>query len=123
MPNSDGEDSPAKDINTSTMSVRSQRNPMDSLLKVSGVSAIELLINDIIDFNLDPDVSENLISVLQELSKIYVSKARDIKAGSRESIVEKVVAPFVKLYKDRETVHLSTIFDLKSSQIDISERQ
>ncbi|GBO04153.1 hypothetical protein AVEN_136112-1 [Araneus ventricosus] len=51
------------------------------------------------------------------------SKGRDIKASSRESIVEKVVAPLVKIFKDREKVQLSTIYDLKSSQLDITERQ
>ncbi|GBL55070.1 hypothetical protein AVEN_121585-1, partial [Araneus ventricosus] len=66
---------------------------------------------------------ENLIAVLQELVKIFISKGRDIKAGSRESIVEKVIAPFIKIFKDRETANLSTIYDLKASQLDITERQ
>ncbi|GBO02907.1 hypothetical protein AVEN_18110-1 [Araneus ventricosus] len=122
MPNSDDEEAPDKGINTSSSSVFSQKIPVVALSKVAGVSGIELIINDIIDFNFDLFVSESLISVLQELIKIYTSKGRDIKAGSRESIVEKVVAP-LKVFKDRETEQLSTIYDLKSKQVDITERQ
>ncbi|GBN11600.1 hypothetical protein AVEN_23579-1 [Araneus ventricosus] len=114
-------DSPAKDLDVS--STRSQKIPTESLSKVAGVSSVELLINQIIDFNLEPDVSENLISLLQELIKIYANKFRDIKAGVRDSIVDKVITPFIKLFKDRETAHLTTIFDLKSRHIDITERQ
>ncbi|GBN22697.1 hypothetical protein AVEN_68034-1 [Araneus ventricosus] len=78
MPNPAEGESPAKDLDTPTTSVRSQRIPTQSLSKVAEVSSIELLINEIIDFNLDLDVSENVISLLQELSKIYVNKSRDI---------------------------------------------
>ncbi|GBN97542.1 hypothetical protein AVEN_109803-1 [Araneus ventricosus] len=121
MPATDDEEMPDKGTDSSSTSLSSQKIPVVALSKVAGVGPIELLINDVIDFNFDPLVSE--IAVLQELVKIYISKGRDIKAGSREIIVEKVIAPFLKIFKDRETTNLSTIYDLKASQLDITERQ
>ncbi|GBO39966.1 hypothetical protein AVEN_184947-1 [Araneus ventricosus] len=123
MPATDDEESTNKGIDSSSTSVSSQKIPVVALSKVAGVGPIELLINDVIDFNFDPSVSENIIAVLQELVKIYISRGRDIKAGSRESIVEKVIAPFIKIFKERETTNLSTIYDLKASQLDVTERQ
>ncbi|GBL80307.1 hypothetical protein AVEN_92229-1 [Araneus ventricosus] len=123
MPASDDEETPDKGINSSSTSVSSQKIPVVALSKVAGVGQIELIINDVIDYNFDPAISENIIAVLQELVKIFISKGRDIKAGSRESIVEKVIAPLIKFFKDRETTQLSTIYDLKSNQLDITERQ
>ncbi|GBN29618.1 hypothetical protein AVEN_71903-1 [Araneus ventricosus] len=123
MPGSGDEETPDKGTDSSSTSLSSQKIPVVALSKVAGVGPIELLINDVIDFNFDPSVSEDLIAVLQELVKIYISKGRDIKAGSREIIVEKVIAPFLRIFKNRETTNLSTIYDLKASLLDITERQ
>ncbi|GBN29253.1 hypothetical protein AVEN_267240-1 [Araneus ventricosus] len=117
-------DSSSKAKNTSAINTKTlQKIPSDSQSKVSGVGSVEQLINQIIDFDFDPSISEALVSPLQELTKIFINKSRDIKAGVRDSFVEKVISPLIQLFQERETTHLASIFDLKSHHVDASERQ
>ncbi|GBN64829.1 hypothetical protein AVEN_74600-1 [Araneus ventricosus] len=70
-----------------------------------------------------PVVSDDLIACLQELSKIYINKPRDIKASVRDLLNDKVISPLIKLIQDRETYHLSNIYDIKSRLVDVDARQ
>ncbi|GBM70696.1 hypothetical protein AVEN_203822-1 [Araneus ventricosus] len=118
----EGDASKTKD--TSFSGVKSlQKIPPDSQSKVSGVGAVESLINEIIDYNFETSVSEALVSPLQELSKIFINKSRDIKAAVRVSIVEKVISPIINLLQDRETTNLSNIYDHKPRHVDATESQ
>ncbi|GBN49271.1 hypothetical protein AVEN_207701-1 [Araneus ventricosus] len=123
MPNPLDDDSSQKDKVMSFSSTKSQKIPPEAMSKVSGVNIIETLINQVIDFNLDPVVSDDLIACLQELSKIYINKPRDIKASVRDLLNDKVISPLIKLIQDRETYHLSNIYDIKSRLVDVDARQ
>ncbi|GBL99476.1 hypothetical protein AVEN_68767-1 [Araneus ventricosus] len=123
MPNPVDDESSQKDKGMSFSSTKSQKIPPEAMSKVSGVNIIETLINQVIDFNLDPVVSDDLIACLQELSKIYINKPRDIKASVRDLLNEKVISPLIKLIQDRETYHLSNIYDIKSRLVDVDARQ
>ncbi|GBO27869.1 hypothetical protein AVEN_64567-1, partial [Araneus ventricosus] len=57
MPGSGDEEMPDKGTDSSSTSLSSQKIPVVALSKVAGVGPIELLINDVIDFNFDPSVS------------------------------------------------------------------
>ncbi|GBM81112.1 hypothetical protein AVEN_109151-1 [Araneus ventricosus] len=123
MPNPLDDDSSQKDKDMSFSSNKSQKIPPEAMSKVSGVNIIETLINQVIDFNLDPVVADDLIACLQELSKIYINKPRDIKASVRDLLNDKVISPLIKLIQDRETYHLSNIYDIKSRLVDVDARQ
>ncbi|GBM40910.1 hypothetical protein AVEN_234044-1 [Araneus ventricosus] len=101
----------------------SRKNVPDSQSKVGGVSAIEQLISQIKDFDFDPDVVDDIFTQLQDLIEIYTSKSRDIKAGVRDSLNERVIAPLIKFIKDRETTHLANMYDLKAREVDFNIRQ
>ncbi|GBN01585.1 hypothetical protein AVEN_244664-1 [Araneus ventricosus] len=117
-------DSSSKDKDVSNIGIKStKKNPADSQSKVGGVNTVEELISQITDFNFDPDVSGDLIAPLQELMKIFINKSRDIKAGVRDLLNEKVIIPLVKFIQDRETTHLSNIYDLKARHVDVNVRQ
>ncbi|GBM61300.1 hypothetical protein AVEN_9574-1 [Araneus ventricosus] len=117
-------DSSSKDKYVSITGIKSfQKNPADSQSKVGGVNTVEHLFNQITDFNFDLAVSGDLIAPLQELIKIFINKSREIKAGVRQLLNEKVIVPLVKFIQGRETTHLSNIYDLKSRYVDVNVRQ
>ncbi|GBO26109.1 hypothetical protein AVEN_112359-1 [Araneus ventricosus] len=95
-----------------------RKNVPDSQSKIAGVSTIEQLISQIKDF--DPDVGD-IFTPLQDLIDIYTSKQRDIKAGVRDSLNERVIAPLIKFIKDRETTHLANIYNLKAREVDVNK--
>ncbi|GBO13642.1 hypothetical protein AVEN_237352-1 [Araneus ventricosus] len=100
-----------------------RKNVPDSQSKIGGVSTIEQLISQIKDFDFDPDVVGDILAPLQDFIEIYTSKQRDIKAGVRDSLNERVIAPLIKFIKDRETTHLANIYDLKAREVDVNIRQ
>ncbi|GBN58467.1 hypothetical protein AVEN_187345-1 [Araneus ventricosus] len=103
-------DSSSKDKDVSSAgSKSSQRNPTNSQSKVGGVDSVELLITQIQDFNFDPSVTKALISPLQELIKIFINKSREIRAGIRGELIDRMVAPYVKIFQDRHTTYLENI--------------
>ncbi|GBN39947.1 hypothetical protein AVEN_21780-1 [Araneus ventricosus] len=107
-----------------TLSSKSSRkNLPDSQSKVVGVGTIEQLISQIKDFDFDPDGVNDIFTPLQDFIEIYTSKSRDIKAGVRDSLNERVIAPLIKFIKDRETTHLANIYDLKAREVDVNIRQ
>ncbi|GBL95358.1 hypothetical protein AVEN_154771-1 [Araneus ventricosus] len=123
MPNPDDDDLSQKDEDMSFSSSKSQKIPPEAMSKVGGVNTIETLINQVIDLNFEPVVSDDLVTCLQELIKFYVNKSRDIKASIRELLNDKVISPLIKLIQDRETNYLSNIYDIKARLVDVDARQ
>ncbi|GBM73599.1 hypothetical protein AVEN_140231-1 [Araneus ventricosus] len=89
---------------------------------VGGVEAVEDLVRQIEEFNFEPELAEFFIQKLQFLSNIFVKKSRDIRMAIREDIVNNVIAPIVEKFRNRETLHISTIYDLQARPVGIEER-
>ncbi|GBN16656.1 hypothetical protein AVEN_224669-1 [Araneus ventricosus] len=56
---------------------------------------IDEIVKKINGLNLDKDLTEFLINNLQELSKLFTTKARDIKAAVRDGLIENFVIPII----------------------------
>ncbi|GBM75961.1 hypothetical protein AVEN_230491-1 [Araneus ventricosus] len=56
---------------------------------------IEDIVKKVNNLNLDKDLTEFLVSSLQDLSKLFTAKARDIKAAVRDGIIENFIVPIV----------------------------
>ncbi|GBL90026.1 hypothetical protein AVEN_244939-1 [Araneus ventricosus] len=89
---------------------------------VGGVEAVEDLIRHTEEYNFAPELAEFLIQKLQFLSNIFVNRPRDIRLAIREEIVNTVIAPIVEKFRNRETLHLTTIYDLQARSVGIEER-
>ncbi|GBN41587.1 hypothetical protein AVEN_113665-1 [Araneus ventricosus] len=57
-------------------------------------------------------------SLLQDLSKLFISKLRDIRAAVRDGIIENSLLPIIDKFAARETSLMATIFDLKAKHVD-----
>ncbi|GBN56914.1 hypothetical protein AVEN_170019-1 [Araneus ventricosus] len=78
----------------------------------------EDIVKKVNNLNLDEDLTEFLVSSLQDLSKLFTAKARDIKAAVRDGIIENFIVPIVDKFAARETSFMATIFDLKAKNVD-----
>ncbi|GBN70868.1 hypothetical protein AVEN_3332-1 [Araneus ventricosus] len=79
---------------------------------------IDDLFKKINSLNLDQDLIDFLVGNLQDLSKLFASKSRDIKAAVRDGIIENFVFPIINKIAERETSLMAMIYDLKSKHID-----
>ncbi|GBM94362.1 hypothetical protein AVEN_6663-1 [Araneus ventricosus] len=79
---------------------------------------IDDLLKKINSLNLDQDLIDFLVGNLQDLSKLFASKSRDIKAAVRDGIIENFVFPIINKIAERETSLMAMIYDLKSKHID-----
>ncbi|GBM05559.1 hypothetical protein AVEN_160698-1 [Araneus ventricosus] len=89
---------------------------------VGGVEAVEDLIRQIEEFNFAPELAEFLTQKLQFLSNIFIKKSRDIRLAVREDILNNVITPIIEKFRNRETIHLTTIYDLQARPVGIEER-
>ncbi|GBN51447.1 hypothetical protein AVEN_151289-1 [Araneus ventricosus] len=64
---------------------------------------IEDIVKKINTLNLDKDLTEFLVTSLQDLSKLFTTKSRDIKAAVRDGIIENFILPIIDKFAARET--------------------
>ncbi|GBL83256.1 hypothetical protein AVEN_165439-1 [Araneus ventricosus] len=89
---------------------------------VGGVEAVEDLIRQIEEYNFAPELAEFLKQKLQFLTSIFIKKSRDIRLAVREDILNNVITPIIEKFRNRETIHLTTIYDLQARPVGIEER-
>ncbi|GBM61313.1 hypothetical protein AVEN_9585-1 [Araneus ventricosus] len=96
------------------------RNPKGSNTQPKSNPNIDDLLKKINKISLDQDLTDFLARNLQDISKFFASKSKDIKAAVRDGIIESCVFPIVNKIAERETTLMAMIYGLKSRHIDVN---